>query len=95
MVCGGGRENKVPSVFGGRADGKHNNGENMRNEEDEKQGVTTERLRLERESVRTGRSTAWRQIRAPIQTEIRSMDADWWNQKEISPAGRHRCVSYT
>lgn len=54
MVCGGGRERgrerermRYLEFLEGRADGKHNNGENMRNEEDEKQGVTTERLSFE------------------------------------------------
>lgn len=91
-------ENEVPRVFlGGRADGKQNNGENIRNEEeeeDEKQGVTTERLRLERESVRTWRSTAWRQIRAP--TDKDQTDGCRLVESKGNFAGRRRrCVSYT
>lgn len=51
MVCGGGREKErvryTGFFLGGGADGKHNNGESKKNEEDEKQGATTESLRLE------------------------------------------------
>lgn len=101
MVCGGGRERDRERVrmrylkfFGGRADGKQNNGENMRNEEGEKQGVTTEGLRLERTSVRTWRSTAWHQIRAP--TDKDQTDGRRLVESKGNFAGRRRrCVSYT
>lgn len=75
-----------------------NNEQNMRKneeeEEDEKLGVATERLRLECESVRTWRSTAWRRIRARRDKDHKD-GCRLVTSKGDSAGRRHRCVSYT